>query len=361
MSERKRYSHIDLLETLAIFFVLIYHCTLYSYDFAAEGTAVNYLRYFSRTILSTCVPLFFFANGYLLFHRPFQMKKHIRRTLRIVILVIIWGFLLVPIYMSIAGEPISVKETVRAILNMDTKWAMNHFWFFCTLVSIYILFPALKTLFDKDRRSLWLIAAACFVFTFGFVLVNEMLALGSVLTHRWLGTINYFFIVTLSPFRGQFDYALVYFCAGGLICTYEDQILAIPAGKRNTLSILGILISCGLLFATGILYTGMGDELWDVVWNGYDTVFTLCNVIFLFILSLNYSKDFWIIREISCNTLGIFFTHETILRLTRSALRAVPALCNVPISVLYSFTVLCVCLAICLLLRRIPVLKRLVC
>ena len=360
MSSVKRINHIDLLETLAIFFVLIYHCTLYSFDFMENGSVLNYLRYFSRAILSTCVPLFFFVNGYLLFNRPFDVKKHIRRVLKMILLMVTWGVLLVPIYMTIAGEPIVVKDIFKSILNMDTKWAMNHLWFFCTLVSMYILFPALKALFDKDKRCFCLLMTACFVFTFGFVLMNQILAIAGVLTRRWLGTINYYFIVSLSPFRGQFDYALVYFCVGGLAYTYEDRILAVSASKRNMIAVLGILISCCLLFATGVFYTRMNNELWDIVWNGYDTVFTLCNVIFIYVLSLNYSKDFGFIRLISCNTLGIFFTHETILRLTRSTMRSVHAFRNIPVNLIYAFTMMCICLGICLFLRKIPLVRRLV-
>lgn len=97
MAESNRWSYIDLLECIAIYFVLVYHTTLYSFDFLNEGTLFNYFAYFFRTILSTCVPIFFFANGYLLFNRPFVLKKHIYKTLKLVLLVFIWAAILMPI------------------------------------------------------------------------------------------------------------------------------------------------------------------------------------------------------------------------------------------------------------------------
>lgn len=72
-----RWNYIDLMEFIGIFFVLIYHSTTYSCSWIEDGTALSFLRYYLRTILSTCVPLFFFVNGYLLFNRSFNLKKHI--------------------------------------------------------------------------------------------------------------------------------------------------------------------------------------------------------------------------------------------------------------------------------------------
>ncbi len=66
-TDKKRLFFIDILESIAIFFVLSYHGTNYSFEFLQDrGNVLFYFRYYLRTILSCCVPLFFFANGYLL-------------------------------------------------------------------------------------------------------------------------------------------------------------------------------------------------------------------------------------------------------------------------------------------------------
>ena len=150
---KKRLSHIDLLESIAILFVIIYHGTIYSHDITQEATVSNYLLYFARTILSTCVPLFFFANGYLLFNKPFNLRKHVKKTIRLIALVFIWMVLLMPIYMFVAGEPWRLGTFASNILSMTTAWSMNIFWFIGALICMYILFPALKALFDTNRKS----------------------------------------------------------------------------------------------------------------------------------------------------------------------------------------------------------------
>ena len=361
MAEMKRFSHIDLLESLAIFFVIIYHSAIYSYDILQDNSALNYFLYFVNTILSTCVPLFFFANGYLLFNKPFDLRKHIKKTVRLFLLLFIWGLVLMPIYMTIAGEPLNIKIIVKSLLNLNISWGMNFFWFLGALFCIYLLFPALKALFDESEKSFLFFTVACAILTFGFVLGNQVLSVLSTLTHHNLEIFGYSALTVFNPFRGSYGYSFVYFCVGGLIYKYEDRIRSVKKGKRNTVAIVGLLLSCVCLFLTGVYYTRCVDgKLWDVVWKGYDTVFTFFNVLFIYILCLNVKNDNAFVRNISCNTLGIYFIHGLIIRLTRPWIKTQPLLCNLPINLLYAFLILCVCLLLSLLLRKIPILKKLI-
>lgn len=358
--KNKRQTNIDLIESIAIFFVLVYHSTLYFFDFLSDNSFMNYVSYFSRTILSTCVPLFFFANGYLLFNRPFDLKKHIYKMLKIIALIFIWALLLMHIYILISGEQYSIRTVIFSILNQDTAWAMNIFWYLCALISIYVLFPALKALFDSNKKAFIFFTVACAILTFGFVFVNQISAFLGVLLHHRISIVDKLMIQMFNPFRGAFGYSFVYFCVGGLICTYEDKIRLISKRKRNIVSCIGILVSCLLLFLVGVFYSKfINNDVWDVVWNGYDSIFTFFNVIFIYVLSLNYTKDYRFIRSISCNTLGIYFTHEIVVRSTISWMKSFDFLCNIPVNLIYAFAIMCVCLGLCLVIRKIPLLKKL--
>ena len=127
MLSTKRLSHIDLLESIAILFVVIYHSVFCFYYKTKTTSETNYILYYSTTILSTCVPLFFFANGYLLFNKEFDLNRHIKRIFRIIILYFIWAFMLMPVYMIIEGEPLSASTILFSILNLDIQWDMNFF------------------------------------------------------------------------------------------------------------------------------------------------------------------------------------------------------------------------------------------
>lgn len=361
MSNKARFTHIDLLESIAIYFVIIYHSVLYYFDFLANDSAINYFSYFFNTILSTCVPLFFFANGYLLFNRSFNLKKHIHRMVRIIILVGVWAAILMPIYLLIAGEPLSLKTILSNILYMNTDWKMNYSWFMGALICIYILFPALKALFDSNKKAFIFFTVACAILTFGYELVNELLAFaGTVLRHP-LGEFNYPFTNMFNPFRGAYGYSFVYFCVGGLIFSYENKILTIPKIKRNCISALGIATSCTMLFLVGVFYSKyVNHEIWDVVWNGYDTIFTFSNVFFIYILSLSYKKEFSLITKISCNTMGIYYIHGLVVSLTRPLVRQIEGFYNIPSALIYAAVILLVCLFVCQVFKKIPFLKELI-
>ena len=361
MLSTKRLSHIDLLESIAILFVVIYHSVFCFYYKTKTTSEMNYILYYSTTILSTCVPLFFFANGYLLFNKEFDLNRHIKRIFRIIILYFIWAFMLMPVYMIIEGEPLSASTILFSILNLDIQWDMNFFWFIGALICMYILFPALKALFDNSKKSFVFFTVACSIFTFGFVLCNQILSFVSMVTHFDFGRIEYPALTMFNPFRGTYGYSFVYFCIGGLIHTYEDKILSVKKIKRNVISIIGLFISCMGLFLVGVYYSKYVDgKIWDVVWNGYDTIFTFFNVLFIYVLCLNYNKNNKFIKSISLNTLGIYFTHGLIIRLTRPLIKTQEILYIFPVGIIYAFLIVCVCLLICLLLRKIPILKKLI-
>ena len=112
----------------------------------------------------------------------------------------------------------------------------------------------------------------------------------------------------------------------------------------------------GVFFTKNILVT----DTWDVVFSGYDTIFTFCNVICIYVLSLSYTKDLRVIKYISANTPGIYFLHMIPIRLTMPWILQQEALCNFPINILYALLVIAVCVPVSMLMKKIPVLRNMV-
>lgn len=355
-----RLIHIDLIETVAIFFVVSYHATKYSFDFLNSGTAVDYLLYFFRTILSTCVPLFFFANGYLLLNKSFDLKRHIKKIFRLLVIVFVWSFLLMILYLLIAGENLTLHAIVVPILNMDVQWGMNLFWYIGALICIYILFPLLKLAFDKDKKLFYFFIIVCTLLTFGYNLINEIVLLLSPFTNAFEKGIELPVVTMFNPFRGSYGYVFVYFCIGGIIGENKEKVLSLSKKKRNIISIFGILVSCVCLFVIGILHSRyIKNEVWDIVWNGYDSIFTLFNVIFIYALCLNFNKENRFISCISKNTMGIYIIHGLLLRLIDGIFEN-GMLCNLPFNLIFSLAILSICLLISMCMKKTPVLKNLV-
>lgn len=70
-------------------------------------TPMSYVNYFIMAILSMSVPVFFFVNGFLIFGKNFDMKRHIKKQfiylihLRIHIVLLLFIFVLVDWHMDI--------------------------------------------------------------------------------------------------------------------------------------------------------------------------------------------------------------------------------------------------------------------
>lgn len=357
MAVNKRFSHIDLIETIAIIFVVFVHSPLYKWDFLDAGKNNSYIilyysRYFIRTIFSTCVPLFFFANGYLLFSKPYNSAKHFKRTMRIVLLPI-FGLILHPIYMVIAGQKIDWKLVIVDWLNLTTEWTMNVFWFAGALACVYFLFPALKSLYDKNSRAFINLTIVIFAGTFGIKLCNILLLLINNIVRLPVDSVNYPIIEMYIPFKSH-GYSFVYFCLGGIAYRYEDVIRTISKTKRNVFAFFSMITACLLLFGTGVFLSFIYGSSWDVVWEGYDTIPTLVNVIAIYLFSLNYTSNYKIIECISKNTLGIYLLHYLMIRLTRPFIKSIHMFQNIPVNLLHSILVVLVCVAIIEGLRRLP-------
>lgn len=355
-----RQTGIDLLECIAIFLVIMYHGTLYASNILEEASALRFGRYLFRTLLSPCVPLFFFANGYLLFSRELNLKKHLIKTMKLIVLAGVWGLGKIFILMPIKKEYLSFLEIVKTLWSWKEGW-INSLWFLGALVCIYILFPLLKLAYDTNKQVFGYFIVSCAVLTFGNVLLNECgTAFLTLVLHKniTLEGLNFFNI--FNPFRGMHGYSLVYFCVGGYAYQYKSRLESVKPAKRNTICITAMAACCVLLWGVGICYSKASNTMWDIVWNGYDTVFTFVNVLCIFVLCLGHTRDSKLIRTISCNTLGIYFLHEIFIQLTKKKILTYAVLCNIPCNLIYSLFILFGSLIITLLMKKTPILKYLV-
>ncbi len=272
----------------------------------------------------------------------------------------IWAVILLLVLQPVHGQHLSLGQMWQMFWNLEMGW-INHLWFMGTLVGIYLLYPLIRMAFDGNRRIFYYFTAVCVLLSFGNTLLNAgVTALLTVLRGTPTVYDNFAFSYIFDPFASSIGYALAYFCIGGILFTLEDRIRAVAPKKRNLMAALGILLSCGLLWFLGVSYSILSRRLWDVVWDGYDSVFTLCNVVCLFILSLSLKKDTWLLRTVSCNTIGIYFTHDVLNRIMKVRLPAVDWLYSVPGTLVYALILLSCSLLLCLMMRKIPLVSRLV-
>jgi surface polysaccharide O-acyltransferase-like enzyme len=324
-----------------------------------DGSFVHFVRYYLTTILSTCVPLFFFANGYLLFNKSFNLKKHIKKTIKIVLLTCVWGIITILSLMPIKGEYLSLQEFVACLFTLRQGWT-NHLWYMCNLALMYVFFPLLKMAYDKNRKIFNCFVIVCAILTFGnrlfdcvYSMLTDLIGIGKGITNSgWFDIFNFFSKMNCFSF--------VYFCVGGIAHKYIGKIRAMACKRNNIILVIMILISCLGLFATGMVLSNINGEIWDVVWNGYDTIFTFINVCAIFALSLSYKGENKTIETVSKSTLGIYFIHKIFISLTVKYINIAPLFQTFTGCVVYAAAIEFVCLALVWILNKVPLLNRLV-
>ena len=353
---KKRIAYIDLAEAWAMLTLVMYHSA--TYDFRITGPNVSPMTMFlfwQRCIVSASVPIFFVRNGYLLFSKDFNLRKHVRKTIRLVIIAFIWGLIDLLVIMPAIGEEITI---IRLISNLF-KWNhLSHFWYIGTLVGIYCMFPLLKVAFDEYRKAFYCFVIVCLILAFGNSLVGGAATILVRETLHWdknyTSSVDFFTIFNfLKDFRGE---ALVYFCIGGVLPEIFDWIKQHFSVRAKNI-IAGVIalgsVTCLSLWAR--YHTIVLKDAWDSVFAGQDTIFTGAMVLSLLVLFENYQKENGVLARIaypvSVNSLVIYFLHEAVIYGTQPWWNRIPNTTNLLANLVYGILVIGGCVVIAKILK----------
>ncbi len=361
-----RLENLDLLKAIAIFFVVIYHFNNIQSEVISSQNNWNYLNYYLKTILSTCVPIFFFVNGLLLLNKKsVDIYQHVKKIVNILALTFVWGIIMImsSIFLNNNLEKLTLLQIVKGAWLLKQNY--NHYlWFLQTLLIIYIFYPLIYCAFNSQRKVLYFFFSCVMLFTFGNVILANLATVLSALTNRFNNSnlqLNYF--AGFNPFTGIHGYSLGYFILGGIIGSEYELLSSLLQDRLKFFSKFLMPISMFFLFTIGLLESFRSGNTWDLVWNGYDSIFTFVNVIFLYIMSRNYKSIGTIgkiVRLLSINSLGIYFIHIII----GNALHPYYSKFNytniLVVNVFYAVIILVFSLIVTLILKKIPFLKYLI-
>jgi surface polysaccharide O-acyltransferase-like enzyme len=356
----EKYDFIDLIKALAIYFVVIYHFNNIPIDFIGTKDNGYYLNYFLKSILSTCVPLFFFVNGALLLNKKeLDIKRHAFKILNITGLIIIWGVISLIALAYIRNEKLSFFDIIKGVYTLRQGW-IEYLWFLEALIVIYIFFPIFFSTFKNNLKYFYFFFISVMVLTFGNTFLSSCAVVASFFLDKFTSTnlsINFF--GDFNAFRGLYGYSIGYFLLGGILFYYKDLV---NTKKFRTMSIIAIPLAMILLFLYGVIVSKRQNHVWDVVWNGYDSIFTLINVVSIYILSLQYKSKGIIgkgIKMIGENSLGIYFLHIIIGSILFPVFLETTFATTFLANIIFAFTVLAFSLLIVIGLKKTPIIKHL--
>jgi len=305
--QKKRDFSIDCLKALAIFLVCQTHYKHYAH---------TPLDNFVSIVSCMGVPLFFMVNGALLMNKKFDLKRHWKKTIKILCLSIIWKIISVVIMAFIWKKDIlenGVAQLLNYFVGKNTLpgYELGHFWYLYALVGIYTVFPLFKLCYDTEvgQNAIKYTMAAIGVFSFGISTLKFLLQLGgyytSTTTEFSFGWFSSYYIF------GTYGYCLFWFLLGGLL---YPQIISLrekkDTRKEKTICYLDFAIGWFLLFLMNRFQNIVGEAVWIVI-DGYYCIPTLmmCISIFIGCGLVLHEKSNRLISAISQNTWGIYMLH----------------------------------------------------
>lgn len=348
---KSRILSYDIIRIIAVLAVVMIHSSLGFVTAYPTKSADFLFGNIFDGISRIGVPLFVMLSGALMLdeNKETSIKKMLKYSLRIFILLCIWSLLYAVVYEII--QPLIDKKTI-SVEGFWNAFAYGHYhmWYLYMLIGLYLITPVLKSFVKKSNKNIvmyFIIIAV--IFQFAEPLINLLINQGTQTTDLLQKFINKFRM----GFVGQYT---AYYLLGWYITNIK-----IKKTHRSSLYVLGF---------AGLFVTVMGTQLLindtNKIYNSFysDTsINVLCYsaavfvFLYYFFINKNYNRVNKISMILSKLTFGVYLIHPYIITLLNKFINTKNALIQIPLT--WIITVIASFL-ITFILSKIPLLKKLV-
>ena len=343
---------LDIIKSLAIILVVSLHSGLWKVDFISSGLIQNTLQYACR-LLCEGVPVFVMVNGFLLLgEKKWDKQKHIHRTIRLLAILLLWIAILI-----FAGSGIVEEQlTIESFFNyyFATALGSNYtgvLWFLQNLIAVYLIFPVLKIVYDHHRKVFFYLFLLFAVYTVGTQTLSWITSLLEI-------SMNVDMLRAFASFINRFNptgngYYVYCFMLGGILNNYKEWLIV----HQKRLVLLGILsgvsgvaIAVYLSYKTGVLQSTSFN---------YSSIFMTGIMIGLMgaFLPTKHKNNIIhrFLESFGSSTMGIYLLHIIIIWLTNRYLIMEDTFA---FRLLRCVIIIILCYLLTLIIKRIPLLRR---
>lgn len=237
ISEKKRDFNIDLLKTVAIFFVIVIHVSARAFDSSIGGFSWT-SAVLCNSLTRAAVPIFFMCSGALLLNpqKKLSVKKlFLHNILRVVVAMIFWS-ILYKFYHLIAEHNITFQGFKNIVVETLLFKQEFHLYYIHIILIVYIILPITKIITQNaSKTQLEYLLCVWFVFAVIYPTV-KMLYPFSALTGiplQWLinmtyGSIGYTILgYYLKNYKLSLKYSLAFAIIGFVITFGGTYILSV--------------------------------------------------------------------------------------------------------------------------------------
>ena len=343
---------VDLIRTLAIGLVVLLHASNEALEASSVPMPYWWTALVYKSLALSCVPLFVMLSGALLL-QPAKLGEPIRvflrkRLTRIGLAFGFWSMVYLAWGFYINNVPVTLSNVMQGIVKDLFTGPWYHFWFIYLIVGLYLITPILRVFISNGnpRITRYLISIW---FTGIAIIPLIQLGLGYTLNAG---------VFIIGGFIG-------YFVMGN----YLQKVILRP------LILHGLLIASfiGTIFTVWLMTYPLSSLGQNNYFLGYLTLNVIVGSAALFLILLKFKPD-WpgtnkaaarrVVQAISNNTLPIFLFHVIILETFERGLLGfklsftnLNPIVEIPLLATLTFFIT---FGLILLMRRIPILKKLI-
>lgn len=355
---REKSLHFEIMRLLAIFFVIHTHTQDNGYYLFSRypETEIAYWVYLAISIFGAfAVPLFFAVSGALMLNRPAEPLKQLwtKRVLRYGCLLVLVCSLYYFQMKDFDPSRVNLKELIIVLYSYS---AGSITWYLYSYLAYLMLLPVLGTL----ARNL---SNTHYYYLFAIVLVYRgLIPVAEYLVFQGSQSLNPSFNIGWVA-----ENIVVYPLLGYFL---EHRVEKERIGRILTVlwpaNVAAILLSCAMTAYQGRLTGGYMEGASST----FFTCFAMLNCACVYLSVVQFTKKHCVsdrIRRLTCllggSTLGIYAFHQLCMNLgvNQRICAAIASLGMNPMiaSMVYCLYILLLCAGITLVLKRLPVLKKL--
>lgn len=357
----ERIEYLDLLKGICIVLVVFCH-----YPVLANESVIGNI--FMLLAWAT-VPNFFMVTGGLLHNtnKNFSWKKHLKKIARMYVVLVIWKVIYLLFFIKMQTISFSKAELVNYLFLMGDIDGVRTgiMWFMYAYLMLLLFYPISGQLFHNGKEGKNILFFTIVVSFCGSMGIKIFDFIGNILLKTDFSNSHFQNLKQIFPY-GQYMNVLFYFLLGAFLLQWRDKINAmlrksfltkiIPAG-------LVIIGTVGLLFVKKI---ETGSFCWSGIYlqDGYNRFFTVVMSVgfYLIFMHLNVKKVGGVIAKyVGKETMGIYYIH---FLLAYFFTEKIVYKIGIPYSFLFNcvraLVITMICVGIVQIMKRIPLLKRIV-
>ena len=288
MTSSDRIVWLDYSKAIAIILVVLFH----------SGLATSKI---TSPLLAICIPLFFSTNGALVLLKNRRTNYFVAKVFKILFLYLFWGSVSSVTTMLIKGESVLVSEVVSSVINLRMGYA-HIFWFLCTLIALYCIYPAIQYAVKTPDGCSFLLIASLILSLKLFGYRVPLFHIPNVLS-GWESECVFYAICGYAIIKvGKLDFKELgtyrfFILLAAFVGAYAFQLLMyspIPFFSNHT-----------------------PNSIDDAVFSLYKSPCIMLMTAIVFILLKNSKlPQSRLVRIIGENTLGIYVTHELFMKIS---------------------------------------------